>query len=192
MVEDDDAPKGELIEQFQPAVKVVRTYDDRLVGTVNGRDVYDFGQNMSGILELELCGKAGDTVKLYPAEKLGPDGDVDQMAKGWLPVNSRVTCVIGRDGVWERYRMKFTYFAGRFVAVERGSVEIRNFKAHAITSAWTADGSLSSDDERYNRIYDLVEKAVEANMISVHTDCPTIERFAWQEPNHRWPRRYST
>ena len=21
-------------------------------------------------------------------------------------------------------------------------------------------------------------------MVSVHTDCPTIERFAWQEPNH--------
>ena len=34
------------------------------------------------------------------------------------------------------------------------------------------------------QIYRLVEKAVEANMVSVHTDCPTIERFAWQEPNH--------
>lgn len=21
-------------------------------------------------------------------------------------------------------------------------------------------------------------------MVSIHTDCPTIERFAWQEPNH--------
>lgn len=21
-------------------------------------------------------------------------------------------------------------------------------------------------------------------MVSVHTDCPTIERFAWQEPNN--------
>ena len=35
-------------------------------------------------------------------------------------------------------------------------------------------------------------------MVSIHTDCPTIERFAWQEPNHlmapsimymkRWPK----
>ena len=30
----------------------------------------------------------------------------------------------------------------------------------------------------------MIEKTVEANMVGVHTDCPTIERFAWQEPNH--------
>ena len=180
----EDAPKGVLTEQFQPAVKVIKTYDGKLAGTVNGRDIYDFGQNMSGILELELRGRAGDIVKLYPAEKLGPDGDVDQMAKGWLPVDSCTTCILGTDGEWESYRMKFTYFAGRFIAVERGNAEIRNFRAHAITSAWEASGSFTCDDQRYNRIYDIVEKAVEANMLSVHTDCPTIERFAWQEPNH--------
>ena len=53
----------------------------------------------------------------------------------------------------------------------------------AISSAWQR-WQAHCDDERYNQIYDLVEKAVEANMLSVHTDCPTIERFAWQEPNH--------
>ena len=30
----------------------------------------------------------------------------------------------------------------------------------------------------------MIEKTVEANLLGVHTDCPTIERFAWQEPNH--------
>lgn len=184
VVADEDIPNGELMEQFQPAIKVIKTYESKLIGTVNGRDIYDFGQNMSGVLELDFFGKAGDEIRLYPAEKLGPDGDVDQMAKGWLPVDSCTTCVIGKDGEWERYRMKFTYFAGRFAAVERGSSEIRNFKAHAITSAWATNGSFICDDDRYNRIYDMIEKTVEANMISVHTDCPTIERFAWQEPNH--------
>ncbi len=179
----EDAPKGRLTEQSQPAVKAVRTYEGRLVGTANGREIYDFGQNMSGLLELEFRGGAGSAAKLYPAEKLGPDGDVDQMAKGWLPVDSCVTCVAaGRE--WARYRMKFTYFAGRFVAVERDGTEIRGLTAHAITSAWKTDGSFTCDDERYNRIYDMIEKTVEANMVSVHTDCPTIERFAWQEPNH--------
>ena len=51
-------------------------------------------------------------------------------------------------------------------------------------SAWKQSGNFHCDDERYNRIYDMIEKTVEANMLSVHTDCPTIERFAWQEPNH--------
>lgn len=184
VVAQEDAPQGELTEQFQPAIKVIKTYEGRLQGTVNGRAVYDFGQNMSGILELELRGRTGNTVKLYPAEKLGPDGDADQMAKGWLPVDSCITCVIGQDGQWEHFRMKFTYFAGRFVAVDLGNAEIRNFKAHAITSAWETSGSFICDDQRYNHIYNMIEKTVEANMVSVHTDCPTIERFAWQEPNH--------
>jgi hypothetical protein len=54
----------------------------------------------------------------------------------------------------------------------------------SITSAHSNSGSFSSDDERYNQIYSLIEKAIEANMLSVHTDFPTIERFAWQEQNH--------
>lgn len=176
------APEGRLMEQFQPPVKAIRTYEGRLVGAVNGRDIYDFGQNMSGILELEYSGRAGETVKLYPAEKLGPDGDVDQQAKGWLLIDSQITCKCG--GGRDHYRMKFTYFAGRFVGVERGDVEVSRLAAHAVTSVWKTDGSFVCDDDRYNRIYSLVEKAVEANMVSVHTDCPTIERFAWQEPNH--------
>lgn len=182
IVPQKDVPKAELAEQLQPPVKVIRTYDGKRIGTVNGRDIYDLGQNMSGILEVEIFGKAGQAVKLYPAEKLGPDGDVDQMAKNWLPVDSCITCI--SCGKWVRYRMKFTYFAGRYFAVEKNGAEIRGLKGHAITSAWKTDGSFTCDDERYNKIYDMIEKTVEANMLSVHTDCPTIERFAWQEPNH--------
>ncbi|MDO5422410.1 MAG: family 78 glycoside hydrolase catalytic domain [Eubacteriales bacterium] len=221
-VPEEEEPAGRLIEQFQLAVKVIRTYEGRLLSVIPGsgaaleREIYDFSQNMSGILELELRGKRGDEVRIYPAEKLKDDGDVDQVAKNWVTVDSCVTCIIGEEGVWETFRMKFAYFAGRYVAVERIPAEgraagaesgswdvlqadcraadsapecasrlsLRNLRAHAITSAWETSGHFTCDDVRYLQIYSLVEKAVEANMVSVHTDCPTIERFAWQEPNH--------
>ncbi|MGF0033866.1 family 78 glycoside hydrolase catalytic domain [Bariatricus sp. SGI.154] len=232
ILEEREIPKGKLMEQFQPAVKVIRTYDGRDLGGIpkyekstdaqrrrkeescgiTRREIFDLGQNMSGILEFEVRGKTGDMIKLYPAEKLGPDGDVDQMAKGWVNLDSCITYIIGKDDVWETCRMKFTYFAGRYVAVEKvyagnsdgkeykaddnedqkdslGShiaarIEFRRLRAHAISSAWKTDGSFSCDDKRYEQIYDMIEKTVEANMLSIHTDCPTIERFAWQEPNH--------
>ncbi|WP_313073547.1 family 78 glycoside hydrolase catalytic domain [Lacrimispora sp.] len=185
IVDNKDAPKGKLIEQFQPAIKVLRTYEGKLLKHINGRDIYDFGQNMSGILEFGVKGKAGDVVKIYPAEKLQDNGDVDQMAKNWVNVNSCITYIIGQNNVWETCRMTFTYFAGRFIAMEKTHAStVCNLKAHAISSAHVTHGSFTCDDSRYEKIYSMIEKTVEANMVSVHTDCPTIERFAWQEPNH--------
>lgn len=194
LVPKEKEPIGKLTEQCQPPVKVIRSYAGECLGNVNGREIYDFGQNMSGILEFEAFGKRGDEVRIYPAEKLAKNGDVDQMAKGWVNLDSCITYIIGEDDRWEKCRMKFTYLAGRYVAVERvhgqemrqagSEIRLRNVTAHAISSAWKTDGTFSCDDKRYEQIYSLVEKAVEANMVSVHTDCPTIERFAWQEPNH--------
>ena len=189
---EEDCPKGELLNQYQPPVTVKYTYDGQYLGTVNGRMIYDFSQNMSGILEFEVKGKKGDTINIYPAEKLGPDGDVDQIAKGWTPIDVCITYIIGEDDVWENCRMKFSYFAGRYIAVE-GAVEeadgsnkpkIQGLRAYYLTSACKDTGSFTCDDRRLEQIYDLVKKAVECNLMSVHTDCPSIERYAWQEPNH--------
>lgn len=179
-------PAGKLREQFQPAIKVIKRYPAVFLHKVGDREIYDFGQNMSGMLEFWVRGKRGDVIKVYPAEKLSADGDADQVAKNWVTVDSCMTYIIGEDDSWEMFRMKFTYFAGRYVGVEKSSerIELKNLCADAITSAWKDNGNFICDDERYNQIYDMIKKTVEANMVSVHTDCPTIERFAWQEPNH--------
>lgn len=185
-----DRPGGSLVEQFQPPVRVLRSYRGKFLHQRAGRAIYDLGMNIAGILEVEVRGKAGDVIKLLPAEKLDSEGNVDQLAKGWVEIDSAITYIIGQDDVWEICRMQFTYFAARFVAVEikaaaaSAETEIQNLRGHAISSAWVGAGTFYGDDNRFNQIYDLVEKSVEANLISVHTDCPTIERFAWQEINH--------
>lgn len=180
---DTDQPKARMVKQFQPPVKVIRSYDAVYLHSIGQRRIYDFTQNMSGMMEIELKGKKGDIVRIYTAEKLKDDGDVDQMAKGWVMVDNCNTYILGKDDEWEKFRMTFTYFAGRYAAVE-GDAKVRNFKADYITSAWEDSGSFECDDQRFMEIYHLVKSSVEANMLSVHTDCPTIERFAWQEPNH--------
>lgn len=196
IVSADQAPVGMPEEQSQPPIKVIHRYEAKYLHTlkkenseteIGSRRIYDLGQNISGILDFEIKGKKGTEIRFYPAEKLDENGDADQMAKNWMLIDNCITYQLGKDDTWERFRMKFTYFAGRYFAVEglEGTgTEIRNFYGDAITSAWQTDGSFHCDDERYNKIYDMIEKTVEANMLSVHTDCPTIERFAWQEPNH--------
>ena len=186
VISEEDTPKGELVEQFQPAIKVIRSYPAKYIHSVCNRDIYDLGQNVSGMLILSYRGKKGDVLRIYPAEKLDKDKNADQVAKSWGTVGNCITCVVGEDDVWQEYRMRFTYFAGRYFAVEKSSeaVEVNDITGEAISSAWKTNGTFQCDDSRYVQIYDLVEKAVEANMVSVHTDCPTLERFAWQEPNH--------
>lgn len=186
VISEEDTPKGELVEQFQPAIKVIRSYPAKYIHSVCNRDIYDLGQNVSGMLKLSYRGKKGDVLRIYPAEKLDKDKNADQVAKSWGTVGNCITCVVGEDDVWQEYRMRFTYFAGRYFAVEKSSeaVEVNDITGEAISSAWKTNGTFQCDDSRYVQIYDLVEKAVEANMVSVHTDCPMLERFAWQEPNH--------
>lgn len=88
VVTEQDAPKGELIEQFQPAIKVICSYSAKYVHTVSGRDIYDLGQHVSGMLKLSYRGKKGDVIYIYPAEKLNEAGNVDQVAKNWVTVGN--------------------------------------------------------------------------------------------------------
>ena len=185
VLKEQEIPRAPLALQTMPAVKVLREYEAELLHTVNGRDIYDFSQNVAGMLEFDVIGKRGDVIRVYPAEKLREDGDVDQIAKNWMDINVCETYMIGEDDVWEHFEMTFTYFGGRFIAVEGcDAASIKNIRLKAVSSAGERAGSFWCDDERLMKIYGLVEKAAEANMVSVHTDCPTIERFAWQEENH--------
>lgn len=103
------------------------------------------------------------------------------MAKNWLEIDSRMTCIPAKDGEWEDFDSVFAYVAGRYLAVE-GNAEVAEVSAQAISSAGKDDGEFWCDDDRYLKIYQMIQRAVEANLLSVHTDCPTIERFACRNP----------
>lgn len=183
LVKHEDIPTGRLVLPEQPPIKVIETYSAKLISEIDGIGIYDIGQNISGLLKAKVKGKAGTEISFKPAEKLDENGMPDQMAKNWMLINNIITYKLQKDDEIEEVQQAFTYFSGRYFAVE-GEAEVVELRADAITSAWKTSGSFSCDDDRYNRIYDMIEKTVEANMLSVHTDCPTIERFAWQEPNH--------
>ena len=132
------APEGVLSEQSQPPIKVIKTYEAKYLHQANGKAIYDFGQNISGMLEFKIKGKSYTEVKFYAAEKLTEDGDADQMALGWFPFDNCIIYVIGANDIWETYRMNFTYFSGRYFAVENAGpegtsgAELRDMTGYAI------------------------------------------------------------
>ncbi|MGF1926161.1 MAG: family 78 glycoside hydrolase catalytic domain, partial [Bacteroidia bacterium] len=72
-----EGPK--LSSQKEEPVKVFESFAPKTTQSLpNGEWVYDLGQNASGIIELKVRGRKGDTVRITPAELLKPDGNVNQ------------------------------------------------------------------------------------------------------------------
>lgn len=181
----DSIPKGTLTSQSHPPVKIKKTYDAIEVYERNGGIILDLGQNMSGQFEIFVKGKAGHKIKIIPAEKLLPNGDIQKTCESWL------TYTLKGTGQVESWKPRFTYSAGRWVKIEGVTLDsnvnlpqILDVKGHFITSSAKDVGEFSCDDERYNKLFHIINKAIESNLNHVHSDCPTIERLGWLETSH--------
>ncbi len=156
----------------------------------NGTWVYDLGQNFSGIPQITVKGKKGDTVKLIPAELINADGSANQKASG---VPNYDCYILKGDGV-ETWQPQFTYYGFRYIQVEGGLPQgianpenlpvIINIKGlHTRNSAATTGGFTCSND-LFNRTFKLIDWAMRSNMASVFTDCPHCEKLGWLEEAH--------
>jgi hypothetical protein len=151
--------------------------------------VYDFGQNASGIVELKVRGRKGQTVKLIPAELLNADKLSNQKATG-SPYYFSYT--LKGDGE-ETWQPRFTYYGFRYVQVEgavpdtvsdSGLPEIIHLNFLHTRNAAPATGTFSCSNELFNRIHTLILWAIKSNLQSVVTDCPHREKLSWLEQDY--------
>ncbi|KAA9339517.1 Bacterial alpha-L-rhamnosidase [Hymenobacter busanensis] len=179
-----DAQQAEPLrvhEQFQPR---------RVSKPQPGRFVYDFGQNASGIVELQVQGRAGDTVRLAPAELLTAGGLVTQKNSGGPYY---FTYVLRGAGV-ETWRPRFSYYGFRYAQLEGGVPAgetnptnrpvVRALSLLHTRNAAPEVGAFSCSNELLNQTNTLIDWSVKSNMASVFTDCPHREKLGWQEQNH--------
>jgi hypothetical protein len=183
------APAGRLQPESDYPVEVKDTFVTRAV--THPKDstyVYDFGQNLSGITELQVHGKKGQTLKLWPAELLTDEGLANQRATG-RPYYYTYTC---KSDAVETWRPRFTYYGFRYVQVDGGAADstgagfarVVGLKALHTRNAAPATGSFSCSDSLFNRIYHLIRWAINSNFQSVLTDCPHREKFGWLEQDY--------
>lgn len=180
----DNAPTGILTAQKHPPVKIIGTYDIQKIDKRSDAVIYDFGQNMSGLFEIFVKGESGQRIKITPAEKLTPDGDICPSC------NTFSVYTLKGDGI-ESWMPHFTYSAGRWVKIElfpsdenSSLPQIIDIKAHFVSSSAAVVGHFSCSDERCDKLMNIIEKAIESNLNHVHTDCPTVERLGWLEISH--------
>lgn len=187
-------PKGNLIGQNQPPITTIEVmYPIKSYIIDEQNIVFDFGKNISGMVELTLCGNSGDKVDIYFSEKLKENNDIDPYAEyngTKTHVNSYCTYILC-GGKEEKWKQKFSYFGGRYIKVSGISTELKdnlpqilNISINYISSASNKIGNFSTDNDKINDVYSLVLNSIDSNLKSVHTDCPTLEKSAWLEASH--------
>jgi alpha-L-rhamnosidase len=155
----------------------------------NGDWVFDLGQNASGIVELQVQGNKGDTVKITPGELL-KDSAITQKASGG-PFYFQY--ILKGDGI-EKWQPRFTYYGFRYLQVKGASpkdisdtktiTKIISIKGLHTRNAAARVGEFSSSNELFNKTDKLIDWAIKSNMVSVFTDCPHREKLGWLEEAH--------
>lgn len=155
---------------------VVRKYQ-------NGRGnwIFDFGQNMSGVVSLKTKGERAAELKITPGELLNSDSTVNQDATGapyfW-------SYRLSGEGE-EQWHPQFTYYGFRYIEVEGVDlVEELDFEALHTTNSAPEVGSFSCSNQMFNKSYELIDWSIRSNLASVITDCPHREKLGWLEVAH--------
>lgn len=181
----------QLNSQMAEPLKVMESFSPLKTTKIkNDVWVYDLGQNASGIPQISVKGKKGDTIRIFPAELINEDGTANQKATG-RPYY--LTYILKGEGT-ETWQPRFTYYGFRYLQIEGGVHSGENNPdhlpiltavkgLHTRNSAATA-GSFTCSSDLFNRTFKLVDWAIKSNMASVFTDCPHREKLGWLEELH--------
>lgn len=155
---------------------VVKKYKNQ-----KGNTIYDFGQNMSGIIELKVKGKDGTIVRMHPAELLNKDSTTNQSASG-APYYFEYK--ISGDTVQE-WIPQFSYYGFRYIELDRTeNLESIEINALHTTNSAREVGRFSCSSPMFNKVYELIDWSVRSNLASILTDCPHREKLGWLEVAH--------
>ncbi|MEV7816609.1 family 78 glycoside hydrolase catalytic domain [Streptomyces flaveolus] len=173
-----DRPAVLSARETEP-VKVVETLTGTEVAGAAGSRVFDLGRNIAGWPELTVDAPAGTTVRVYPAESLKDGHAFQSISNVGAPLwDSYTTRGDGR----ETWHPRFGYHGFRYLEVkglpEGATVAVRG---KVLRTDNASAGDFSSSDPLINDIHGLIRRAIEGNMMSVLTDCPSREKLGWLE-----------
>ena len=146
-----------------------------------GNRVLDFGQNLTGVVELHIKGNKGQKVKLRHGETLDAEGKF-YMAN-LRQAKAEDTFIL--NGKEQTLLPHFTFHGFRYVAVEGLSNERMAhwqecFCACVMHSDMEKIGDFWCSDEKVNRLQKNIAWSLRDNFLDIPTDCPQRdERLGW-------------
>ncbi len=176
-------PTTQLAPRAAPSLTVIEQIAGTDMGSpVAGSELYDFGVNAAGWEQFTITAPAGTTLTFTPAEMLQNGQAFQNAGTTGVPVFDQFTS----NGTTETWHPQFSYHGFQYIQISgiTAGVKISSPTLLVVRADNSAVGSFDSSDSTLNTIYALVDRAVQSNMYSVLTDCPSREKGGWDEEVH--------
>lgn len=186
-------PRGKLKYQSQPPVVLHETFKPKSTKTLDqGVVSYDFGQNITTMIKLELTGPAGSEVIVRFSESIDDNGRVFMPDPLFKEFETGVLCKITLAGTGvETWEPDFCFTSARYIQVGGVALEegqglpvVNSIVSRHVSSAARRLGHVKTDKEDVNALIEMCYWSFVSNLFSYHTDCPQIEKFGWLEVTH--------
>lgn len=172
------APKGDprIVAQYGPPVRAQQRLAPVGRATApTGEIVYDFGQNVAGVVHARLRGRRGQTVVFRHAEVL-VGGELFVKSLRTAKAAATYTCVDGD----QTYSPRLTYMGFRYVGVTGIDPDDLELAAFVLHSDLPRTGSFRCSNEDLNALQSAIEWGGRSNFVDIPTDCPQRdEREGW-------------
>lgn len=156
----------------------------------NGVYVYDFGQNLTGVVRIKARGERGRTLVMRHGEMLndadsgsrGCDGKKGTLYTTNLRSAEATDMYTFKGNQSETYCPRFTYHGFRYVELSGVDIPpaLDDVEAVVLYSEMEDTGTLETSDKLINRFIENVLWGQRGNFLSVPTDCPQRdERMGW-------------
>ncbi len=160
-------------------VEVERLAPVEVIRTPKGELVLDFGQNMTGYVEVTIQGKRGDKIVMHHAEVLDSEGNFYN--DNFRSARNENTYIL--SGERDVFKPSFTFQGFRYIRLTEypfDEVDPNCFRAIVVHSEMTRTGRFICGNEKINQLYHNVVWGQKSNYLDIPTDCPQRdERLGW-------------
>ncbi|WP_176541405.1 family 78 glycoside hydrolase catalytic domain, partial [Bacillus sp. AFS076308] len=145
--------------------------------TPKGEKLIDFGQNMTGFVEVKVKGEPGQKITIRHAEVLDKEGNFYPDTLRQAISHDVYIC----NGEEQTFLPHFTFHGFRYICIEGlEDIELENFTACVLHTEMEETGTFTSSNPLVNQLQSNIQWGQRGNFLDIPTDCPQRdERLGW-------------
>lgn len=170
--------KSVLTAQENEPVRITeRIPAKELIVTPKGEHLVDFGQNLTGLVEVKIRGQRGQKIVIHHAETLDKDGNFYPETLRSAKSEDTYIC----NGEDQTFLPHFTFHGFRYIKVD--GIEVMKpdmFTVCVMHSDMEQTGTFSCSNKKVNQLQSNISWGMRDNFLDIPTDCPQRdERLGW-------------